>query len=549
MRDAALKKNAIFIAVAAVIALFARTAAFSFIGLDDAAYTFRNPFVAGGLSLNNAVEAFANLRHGGIWMPVTYISYMADASFCSMTNLPLIGWMHLGNVLIHAINFLLLYLLLRMLVGRDSVGVLIAALLWAIHPLRAEPVAWIAARKELLWSLFAIAGLLFWARSFVPSGGRNRLCIACAYLFCALSCLSKPTAMCFPLLAWFVEWRIRNSFRWREAARYIPLLLMSGATAAIAAYSQTHVAGQEAAALYSVPFVHRIVNALSSLGFYLRKTILPAGLHVDCRAVQDLCPLDGAVDMSVLAVAAFFVLLCLTKVKATFGRREILFDLGWLFVSLGPTLGLFGSFGIEAHADRFFYLPSMAFAFAVAAFFPLKGDTVAKGASFIALVAFSAVTFRQLGFWRDDGTAYRRTMACDPGHPRAMVHVADADCARRRDFDSGIALYRKALSCAYSVPSGGFDVADVNARLAYALSSRGRHEDFAEIKSIGASVLNNFRLDRRGMMLDALGTAFMYDGDWKRAALLFQASIDAPARFWPKASTRRKLEECQERMK
>ena len=126
-----------------------------------------------------------------------------------------------------------------------------------------------------------------------------------------------------------------------------------------------------------------------------------------------------------------------------------------------------------------------------------------------------------------------------------MVHVADARCSRQRDFDGGIRLYRKALSRTGTVPSGGFNVADVKARLAYALASRGGCDDFAEVKKLGAEVLQDFRLDRRGMMLDALGTAFMAEGDAKRAALLFKASIEAPDRFWPKASTRRKLESCR----
>jgi uncharacterized protein HemY len=69
------------------------------------------------------------------------------------------------------------------------------------------------------------------------------------------------------------------------------------------------------------------------------------------------------------------------------------------------------------------------------------------------------------------------------------------------------------------------------------------------VKRLGADVAANPSLDRRGMMLDALGTAYMADGDWTRAAELFKASIAAPGRFWPKASTRRKLEECLERIK
>ena len=143
----------IFLACVIVFALFVRTATFSYIGLDDAAYTFRNPFVASGLSVSNVVEAFSNFRHGGIWMPVTYISYMVDASFCRMTGIPLIGWMHFVNVILHVLNFLLLWKLLCVLCGSpegkalpqstpsaslprqlSTIVVALAAMIWAIHP-------------------------------------------------------------------------------------------------------------------------------------------------------------------------------------------------------------------------------------------------------------------------------------------------------------------------------------------------------------------------------------------------------------------------------
>ena len=94
-----MKKAAyMLVASALLFELFARCIVFSYVGLDDAAYTFRNPFVAGGLDFDNVVEAFTNLRHGGIWMPVTYISYMADVSFCRLAGIPLIYGMHSVNV-------------------------------------------------------------------------------------------------------------------------------------------------------------------------------------------------------------------------------------------------------------------------------------------------------------------------------------------------------------------------------------------------------------------------------------------------------------------
>ena len=293
-----------------VIALFARCIFFSFIGLDDAAYTFRNPFVAGGLSVMNVVEAFTNLRHGGIWMPVTYISYMFDSSICRWTGLPLMGEMHFVNVLLHTVNFILLWKLLGKLFGtsalertcrtngttgthgitgtadirhptnavaaerrqfgtRNQLSTInyqlstiiaaLAAMIWAVHPLRAEPVAWIAARKELLWTLFTLSGIILWiwgvrdagcgmrdegkvgewvsegvrdetrnsepgTRDPQPStlnsqlATRNQQLSTIIYqlssiICCALACLSKPTAMCFPFLLLLVTWWMRKECR------------------------------------------------------------------------------------------------------------------------------------------------------------------------------------------------------------------------------------------------------------------------------------------------------------------------------------------------
>jgi uncharacterized protein HemY len=89
----------------------------------------------------------------------------------------------------------------------------------------------------------------------------------------------------------------------------------------------------------------------------------------------------------------------------------------------------------------------------------------------------------------------------------------------------------------------------VKYRLAYALASRGRWEDRQEVKRLGAEVVRNPSLDQRGMMLDALGTVYMAEGDWETAIRMFEASIAAPGRFWPKGSTKRKLDECIERIR
>lgn len=551
--------------VLAVLALFARVAGFSYIGLDDAGYTFRNPFVATGVSLSNIIESLTNFRHGGIWMPFTYMSYMIDMDVSRITGMRLSVWMHLVNVLIHVMNTVLLLFLVRSLAAAagkrfDSAIVLTAVVFWAIHPMRVEPVAWIACRKELLWVLFALAGLILWVKYLAASvrAGISRFFPATVFLSCAAACLCKPTAMCIPVLAGAVHLLLRSrrgtdernlGFTVPVIICYVAMIAVSGGTAIAAAYSQTHVAGQEAVALFAAPFHHRVIHALSALGFYFKATICPIGLHVDFRMVEGILPQDGVANLiafMLVFIITVLAMVCIWRRGNSELKAVCLFSLAWFMVPIAPTLGILGSFGIEAHADRFTYLPAMALVF-IAALYPLS-EGIAKRFSegvffkvaLMAIAVYGIFAFRQIGFWRDDYTAHLRTLDCDPEHPRAMVHVGDALCARAGDFDRGIAFYRKSLSLRPREY--------VRYRLAYALASRGRREDRQEVKRLGAEVVRDPSLDKRGMMLDALGTVYMAEGDWETAIRMFEASIAAPGRFWPKGSTKRKLDECIERI-
>ena len=274
--------------VAAVWALFARTASFEFVRLDDHDYTFLCPFVATGFSWANVAAAFSNFTHAAIWMPVTYITYMVDFSLFGATRAHM-GPVHLGNVFIHSVNALLVFAFLTKVAaavfrrrpkGKIAFAAFLAALWWAVHPYRVEPVCWIAGRKELLWTMFSLAGLLFWMARRRPFG----IHALCAYACCALACLSKPTAMCFPALALCVSLAVdppkKPLPRFRPAmladARflaYLPLVAMAAAVACIAVYSQTHAAGYAERALYTAPLWWRALNAAVSVGLYLIQSI------------------------------------------------------------------------------------------------------------------------------------------------------------------------------------------------------------------------------------------------------------------------------------
>ena len=101
-----MRKNllALLLLVAAVLFLYCQTGEFEFLRFDDHDYTFRCPFVRDGLSLDNVAAAFSSLTHAAIWMPATYVTYMADISLFG----PGMGPHHLVNAALHALNAVLL---------------------------------------------------------------------------------------------------------------------------------------------------------------------------------------------------------------------------------------------------------------------------------------------------------------------------------------------------------------------------------------------------------------------------------------------------------
>ena len=228
----------------------------------------------------------------------------------------------------------------------------------------------------------------------------------------------------------------------------------------------------------------------------------------------------------------------------------------WFFASLGPTLGIFGSFGEHARADRFLYLPAMALPIAAMLLLgrdkrdPSLGEAVSRrftwtSAGFVLVVAvLFAVAYPVVASYRTDMAAFKHTLEADPDNWRALAHVGEGRCARymnRRlsgdsggdDLDSGIDMLRHSRAVLARDSTDG--------KLAYALMCRGRAEDWDEILDVCAAVAAEPARDTRGQALEALGTAELKKRRWTEAIQHLVSSIQAPARHYSTADAILKL--------
>ncbi len=523
--------------VGAVAALYARTAGFGFLRLDDFGYTCGCPFVAGGLTWANIGEAFSRIAYGGIWMPLTYISYMADITLRGGS------WAthHATNTALHAANAAMLYFFAKKAACaspradcasagngcRDTraFAAFACALFWALHPQRVEAVAWIASRKEELWTLFTLAGLMAWG------SGRRLAGVVC----CLAACLSKPTAVCFPVLAWIVENSAGGDAaapigRLRKLAWYIPLVLASAVTGLAAIGAQTRPEGMAEVAVLHIPLVERAFNAASSLGMLAGRFLFPAGTHFDYLEPSIVAKAAGLAILA--ACASALVWKARMRFDAPVPRLCLMAIVAWL-----PVSGIAGSFGEYPLADRFFYLPG---AFLCAALAAWAAERRARAAIVIAAAAlFAVIAWPVVSSYRNDATAFERALSFDRRHWRALSHVGAAYATQPGRMDEGIALLRR--SYAISPRATTLET------LAYTLACRGKEGDAAEILRLAARYIREPSRDARGMIAEALGIAFLQSSRTADAIRCLQASLRAPQRFYKTDEARFRLAEAYRR--
>ena len=403
--------------VAAVAAVYAGVGSHAYLNLDDDVYVLRNPWIREGLRWETVRWAFTAV-HEAYWIPLTWISLALDCRFFGVHA----GAQLLENVAWHAADSVLLYAALVAATGAIGRSAWVAAL-FALHPMHVESVAWVSQRKDVLSAFFWMLTTLGWigyARR--PSIGRYLLVVACF----ALGLLAKPMLVTLPIALLLLDvWPLARGDRRlaRLAAEKLPLLALSLAVSAVTIWTQ-HGAGA-VPELATRSLGDRLETALVNYGLYLGKLAVPVNLAV----FYPLAPGDAG-----LAASAGLLLVLVTVLVLTLGRRELALPVGWLWflVTLLPVIGLV-QVGGQQIADRYSYLPSIGVFVMVAWGVPRlwaarrgAAQWLPAAAGVAMLVVAALVARHQVSYWHDSISLFERAIAVTDRNFFAQNNLGEA---------------------------------------------------------------------------------------------------------------------------
>lgn len=432
-----------------------------YILFDDHLYVTENPAVLSGInakSLRWVVTAVVAAN----WHPLTMLSHMLDIEMFGMQG---VWGHHLVNVLWHVANVVLLFGLLRKMTGSFWCSALVAAL-FAWHPHRAESVAWVSERKDVLSGFFWMTTLwCYWYYVRRPSVWRY-LPIG---LSLALGLMAKPmlvTLPCVMLLLDFwplarLQWAGWNSrSTWTCAGRLfaekIPLFLIVIVVAVVAFSTQRQSA---MASTEQISLAVRISNAAMSYNQYIAKTIWPYPLYLPYAM--------GSRDYNILNTIFSGVGFLLVTVLAARGLRERPYlAVGWFWYlgTLVPVIGLV-QVGEQAMADRYTYIPSIGLYIIVA--WGLR-ELVARNAGLrlpvqiatgVVLAVLAGMCFFQVSLWKNTLTLFTHTVKHSPDDARghAALGTGYHDMG---DRDRAIEHYERAIELRPGLSSAWYNLGD-----------------------------------------------------------------------------------------
>ena len=434
--------------VAITLAVYIQAGNHTFFILDENDHVTQNVYVESGLTAGSILWAFKSVAAFN-WHPITWLSHMTIAEFYGMSPRA----HHLANVVIHTISSVVLFLLFLRLTGAVWQCLFVAAL-FALHPLHVESVAWVAERKDVLSAFFWFLTLYSYSGYVMNNRKPSRYVLT--LIFFVLGIMSKSMLVTLPIVMLLMDFwpldRYRSESLEQRAGfltgrvamlvkEKIPFFVCSFVVGLVTIYAQ-HTGGATKS-FDAVPLMFRIQNALVAYVKYGIKTLYPVDLGV-------LYPMPSSFPLWQV-IGSLLVLLFVSAAAVCYGRRYPYLPVGWFWfiVTTLPVIGLI-QVGSQSMADRYTYIPIIGL-FIIAAWggadltrgMRQQKITVALVACLI-MIASAALTWRQLGYWRDSISILRHTLQVTSNN-YLVNDLLGLTFAKNGDLDAALQEYQTAV--------------------------------------------------------------------------------------------------------
>ncbi len=454
---------------------------------DDDVYVTQNPLLSAPDGLR---RIWFSLDTPSQYFPLTYTSFRLERPFWGLNP----AGYHWVNILLHAVNALLVWRLLKRL---SVPGAWLGAAIFALHPVQVESVAWITERKNVLSLLFFLPALLAWIE-FAEDRPRPRWRFYFLLLvFYALALSSKTTACTLPAALLLVLWLKGRPINWARLAQVVPFLAMGVGMGLVTMWWERYHQGTKGT-LFAYGLLERVLIASHAIWFYLGKLVWPVNLTFSYPH-WTINPDDPFAYGWLVAGAGL-------GGAIYFGRRFVGrgVEVAALFyvATLSPILGfiMLYTFRFSFVADHYQYVASIGPIALAAAGITTALKFWGKRAPFLKptlcgalLLTLAMLTWCQSRMYADAETLWRATLVRNPDS--FMAHYNLGTCLDHEGrIDKAIEQYRKALQI-------NPDLYDALNNLGLALAARGQLDEAMEnyrkalqINPNSPGVLNNLGL-------------------------------------------------------
>jgi tetratricopeptide (TPR) repeat protein len=401
-----------------------------FLNWDDQQYVIENKMIMEWSWRN--IETIFDSIYMGHYHPLTLLSYALEYRFFKLNPFAY----HLTNLILHLMNGLLVFWLIWMLKGGVLTS-LVVSLLFGIHPLHVESVAWISERKDLLCSFFFLGSLVVYLTYLKTR--RMRAYFLSLFLF-LLSLLSKSMAVTLPLVLVLCDYLFDRKFDRKSLIEKIPFLVMAFIFVIIAFFALRSSGMVDSKSSFS--FFKNLLIISEVLTSYFSKLILPIKLSCFYPFIKGIAGFWSYVYLTtIIGFLIAGILLGRYNKTITFGTL-------FFFITILPVLP------IKIVADRYIYIPSIGIFFIAAEGFDwvyrskLEPIKIVKPILAILLIGilgtFSFLTWERCQVWKDSISLWNNVLK---NYPNVLMAYNNRGTAylHRGDYDKAISDFNEAL--------------------------------------------------------------------------------------------------------